>query len=105
MSEVSLLPTGNNGFETRQEIANNRFAQQECCCTLQKQMADGFCSIREKLDQQTITALQSQLCDAKSKISALESQAFITQSNLAQSANIIGHIRAMIPTTTTGTTA
>lgn len=96
-----------NGYDTRQEIANNRFAQQECCCALQKQMADGFGSIREKMDQQTITTLQTQLCDAKSKISALESQAFITQSNLAQSANIIGHVRAMIPTTTTttGTTA
>lgn len=68
---------------------------------------NGFGSIREKMDQQTITALQTQLCDAKSKISALESQAFITQSNLAQSANIIGHVRAMIPATTatTGTAA
>lgn len=82
-----------NGFETRQEIANNRFAMQQCCCDLKQQVAAGFCDLASKIDKNTITELQTRLCDAKSRIASLESQQFTTASNLAQSQFLISQLK------------
>ena len=108
----------------------------ECCCNTQTSLSNGFGKLalencqntgrivdaiqaeggatRALINQNYIHELETKLCDAKSKISSLESQAYTAGVIANQSqvfdaklngavANIISHVKALIPTTTTTT--
>lgn len=86
-----------------------------CCCdTRATIMAEGSAT-RQLIDRYAYENLQTQLCDAKSKIASLESQKFTSEAISAQSAqlrsemqqntlNIIGHLASMRTSTSTGNT-
>lgn len=61
-------------------------AIEQCCCNTQKAIAEQGQLTRDLINQNTITGLQTALCDAKSKIGSLESQAFVAASQTAQTA-------------------
>lgn len=78
----------------------------DCCCTTQRTiMAEGSAT-RQLIDRYAYENLQTQLCDAKSKIASMEAQNFTAQavaglgSQLrnemnANTVNIIGHMAAI----------
>ena len=85
-----------NGFEGR--LATQTLAQQmqECCCETQKTILVDGQATRALIDRYAYEALQTQLCDAKSTISTLESNAFTTASNAHQTQVLLSHLQAVI---------
>lgn len=61
-------------------------AIEQCCCNTQRAIAEQGQLTRDLINQNTITGLQTALCDAKSKIGSLESQAYVAASQAAQTA-------------------
>lgn len=123
-------------FENMSNFNGLQSSVDRCCCETQKSLATGFgnlalencqntgkivnaitsegCATRALINQNYINELQTQLCDAKSKIGALESQAFTAGALANQSqvfdaklANAVGtiitHCKAS-GTTTSGST-
>ena len=80
-------------FDTRQAIAALSAQNAQCCCDLKQAIGAVGASITSKLDQNTIAALQAELCDAKAKNAALESQQFLTASQLAQNQYLISQLK------------
>lgn len=76
----------------------------ECCCATQKTIQAEGAATRQLIQNNLITELQTQLCDAKNKISTLENQQFTAANNAAQTQQIVNtvllHLRA---NSTTGT--
>jgi hypothetical protein len=60
----------------------------DCCCNTQRAIAEQGQLTRDLINQNTITGLQTALCDAKSKIGSLESQAVLAASQAAQTAQV-----------------
>lgn len=81
------------GYESR--LATNALAQQmaECCCGIKSAVLEDGAKTRELLQQNYIAELQGQLCDAKSKASALETQNYLTASQSAQTAYLISQLK------------
>ena len=82
-----------NMNELSSQIAQNRFAADQCCCetnrnidslkfTLSKEHSDGIQKIADMINEDRIETLRSQLAEAKGQIS-----------NLMQSNNIINQVR------------
>lgn len=69
----------------------------ECCCATQRLVEREACATRELIQALNTQNIRDQLCDAKSKISTLESNAFTAGALNNAVATIIKHI----PTTTT----
>lgn len=63
-------------------------AIEQCCCATQRAIAEQGQLTRDLINQNTITGLQTALCDAKSKNAALESQAYLAASQAAQTAQV-----------------
>lgn len=55
------------------------------------------------IQAQYARSLETQLCDAKDKISALKSNLYTQNAINASAANIIAHVKAMLPASTSGT--
>lgn len=85
------------GVDTR--FAINDLARQnaECCCEVKTAIAAEGAATRQLIQQNLITELQTQLCDAKSKIGSLESNAFLAASQAAQTQQIINTVIAHLP--------
>lgn len=65
----------------------------DCCCSTKGViMAEGQAT-RDLINQQTISALQTALCDTKAKVAALESQQFTAGALSAQTAAIIAALK------------
>lgn len=78
---------------------------QECCCSTQRLVEREACATRELIQAQYARGLETQLCDAKDEISALKNNLYTQNAINASAANIIAHVKAMMPTSTTGTAA
>lgn len=76
---------------------------QECCCATQRLVEREACATRELMQSQYARALETKLCDAKDEISALKSNLYTQNAINASAANIIAHVKAMLPASTTGT--
>lgn len=76
---------------------------QECCCATQRLVEREACATRELIQAQYARSLETQLCDAKDKISSLKSNLYTQNAINASAANIIAHVKAMLPTSTTST--
>lgn len=85
------------GVDTR--FAINDLARQnaECCCEIKGAIAAEGAATRGLIQQQYINQLETQLCDAKSKIGTLESNAYLTASQAAQTQQIIQTVLAHLP--------
>ena len=124
----------NTSAQTRFENMSNfnglERALSNCCCETQKSLAQGFgnlalencqntgrivstiqdegCATRALINQNYINELQTKLCDAKSKIGALESQAFTSAAIANQSqvfdAKLAGAVNTIITHCKTSTT-
>lgn len=53
------------------------------------------------MQSQYARTLETKLCDAKDEINALKSNLYTQNAINASAANIIAHVKAMLPTTTT----
>lgn len=93
-----------NGYETRLAVQDLSRQNAECCCATQKTIQAEGAATRQLIQNNLITELQTQLCDAKNKISTLENQQFTAANNAAQTQQIVNtvllHLRA---NSTTGT--
>ena len=93
-----------NGYETRLAVQDLSRQNAECCCSTQKTIQAEGAATRQLIQNNLITELQTQLCDAKNKISTLENQQFTAANNAAQTQQIVNtvllHLRA---NSTTGT--
>lgn len=85
------------GVDTRFAISDLARQNAECCCEIKGAIAAEGAATRGLIQQNLITELQTQLCDAKSKISTLESNAFLTASQAAQTQQIIQTVLAHLP--------
>lgn len=65
-----------------------------CCCTTQKTIMAEGCATRELIKDVQTQGLRDQLCDAKSKISQLESQGFTSQAVANLGAQMRGEMAA-----------
>lgn len=74
---------------------------QECCCATQRLVEREACATRELMQSQYARTLETKLCDAKDEINALKSNLYTQNAINASAANIIAHVKAMLPTTTT----
>lgn len=81
------------GYESR--IATNSVSAQlaNCCCDLKQEIQRQGCLDRELQREIHTENIQSQLCDAKAKIAALEAQAAFTCSQNAQTAYLISQLK------------
>lgn len=86
-------------------INNLGYAQQECCCKTQSTIREEGSLTRGLMQQNLITHLQTQLCDAKDKISSLKGQLYQTDLSNRQTGAILQAIREITPTTTATATA
>lgn len=92
-----LTSAGNNALSDCQNTNAILSKIGDCCCSTKSTiMAEGQAT-RDLINQQSISALQTALCDAKSKIASLESQQFTTGALSAQTAALIAALK------TTGT--
>ncbi len=75
-------------------FAINDLARQnaECCCEIKTAIGAEGAATRQLIQSQYINQLETQLCDAKSKISTLESNAFTVASNAQQTQIILQHL-------------
>lgn len=85
-----------SGTDTRFAINDLARQNQECCCEVKTAIAAEGAATRQLIQQNLITQLQTELCDAKSKISTLESNAFLTASQAAQTQQIIQTVLAHV---------
>lgn len=86
-----------NGYESRLATQAMGSQMQECCCEIKTAiLADGQAT-RSLIDRYAYENLQTQLCDAKAKISTLETQNYLQVSQAAQTAQIINTVIAHIP--------
>lgn len=76
---------------------------QECCCSTQRLVEREACATRELMQSQYARALETKLCDAKDEINALKNNLYTQNAINASAANIIAHVKAMLPASTTGT--
>lgn len=76
---------------------------QECCCATQRLVEREACATRELMQSQYARTLETKLCDAKDEINALKSNLYTQNAINASAANIIAHVKAMLPISTTGT--
>lgn len=132
---AGTITSGNTAtrFENMSNFANLGSQLADCCCKTQTALSNGFGSLalenchntgaivgaikdegsvtRGLINQNYIHELETKLCDAKSKIGALESQAFTSAAIAAQSAvfdnkltnavnTIITHVKDSTTTTT-----
>lgn len=74
---------------------------QECCCATQRLVEREACATRELMQSQYARTLETKLCDAKDEINALKSNLYTQNAINASAANIIAHVKAMLPTSTT----
>lgn len=82
------------GYESRLATQAASAQAAECCCEIKGAiLADGQAT-RALIDRYAYENLQTQLCDAKAKISTLESNAFTTASNAQQTQVILAHLAA-----------
>lgn len=96
-----------NGYETRFAVNNLAQQQSDCCCQVKNTIQAEGAATRQLIQNNLITELQTQLCDAKNKITTLENQQYTAASNAAQTQQIVNtvllHLKAN--TTTSGGTA
>lgn len=121
VADVIQNSSATTRFENMSNFNNLQSQLSNCCCTTNTNMATGFgnlalencqntgrivdaiqsegCATRGLINQNYINELQTQLCDAKSKIGSLEAQAFTGGALAAQSAvfdNKLSNAVAMI---------
>ena len=75
-------------------FAINDLARQnaECCCEIKTAIGAEGAATRQLIQSQYINQLETQLCDAKSQISTLESNAFTVASNAQQTQILLAHL-------------
>lgn len=93
-----------NGYESRLAVKDLAAQNASCCCEIKNAIAVDGAATRQLIQNNYISELQTKLCDAKSKIATLESNAFTSASNQAQTAQIVGAILPHILRDTTTTT-
>lgn len=83
--------------DTRFAISDLARQNAECCCEIKGAIAAEGSATRGLMQQQYINQLQTELCDAKSKIGSLESNAYLAASQSAQTSQIIQTVLAHLP--------
>lgn len=83
--------------DTRFAIADLARQSAECCCEVKGTIMAEGAATRGLIQQQYINQLQTELCDAKSKIGSLESNAYLAASQAAQTNQIIQTVLAHLP--------
>ena len=92
-SACGLRFVGIGGRHFRRFAINDLARQNaECCCSIKGAILSEGAATRQLIQNNLITELQTQLCDSKSRIATLESNAFTTASNAAQTQQIINTI-------------
>lgn len=91
---TSIVSSSN---DTRFAIADLARQNAECCCEIKGAISAEGAATRGLIQQQYINQLQTELCDAKSKIGSLESNAFLAASQSAQTQQIIQTVLAHLP--------
>ncbi|MEG1651904.1 MAG: hypothetical protein RRZ38_00135 [Hafnia sp.] len=85
------------GYESRLATQAASAQAAECCCEIKGAiLADGQAT-RALIDRYAYENLQTQLCDAKAKISTLETQNYLQASQAAQTQQIINTVIAHLP--------
>lgn len=83
-----------SGYETRLAGRDIQSQIASCCCDTQKTIIAEGQATRALIDKYAYESLQTQLCDAKAKIAAMEANAFTAKNNQEQTAIILGHLAA-----------
>ena len=83
--------------DTRFAISDLARQNAECCCEIKGAITAEGSATRQLMQQQYINQLQTELCDAKSKIGSLESNAYLAASQSAQTNQIIQTVLAHLP--------
>lgn len=109
-TQTNAMTQGFAGLNTAivSSANDNRFAMQaglnslqaqnaECCCEIRTAIATDGAATRQLIQQNLITELQTQLCDAKAKSAQLENQVFLQNSQAAQTQQIIQTVLAHLP--------
>ena len=91
---TSIVSSSN---DARFAIADLARQNAECCCEIKGAISAEGAATRGLIQQQYINQLQTELCDAKSKIGSLESNAFLAASQSAQTQQIIQTVLAHLP--------
>lgn len=86
-----------NGYEARLATQTLGSQMAECCCETQKTIMVEGQATRALIDRYAYENLQTQLCDAKAKISTLETQNYLQASQAAQTQQIISTVIAHLP--------
>ena len=73
-----------NGYEARLAVQDLARQNADCCCSIKNTVMAEGAATRQLIQNNYISELQTKLCDAKSKIATLESNAFTSASNQAQ---------------------
>lgn len=82
------------GYESRLAVKDLSAQNASCCCEVKNAIALDGAATRQLIQNNYINELQTKLCDAKSKIATLESNAFTSASNQAQTAQLISELRS-----------
>lgn len=83
--------------DTRFAISDLARQNAECCCEIKGAITAEGSATRQLMQQQYINQLQTELCDAKSKIGSLESNMYLSASQQAQTNQIIQTVLAHLP--------
>lgn len=79
----------NGIYENTVAIKDLALQNAECCCRTNRTIETEAAATRQLIQQNFITDLQTKLCDEKAKNGALESKLFVSESQAAQTAQII----------------
>lgn len=116
-TEAAVLTTG---YQGQLQAKDNTFAivssQKDCCCQTQRLIESEGCATRQAIHaegeatralivQNEIQALRDKNCDLKAELASCQNRQFAEALSLQAQNNIISHVRAFIPTTTTTTPA
>lgn len=115
-TEAAILTTG---YQGQLAAKDNTFeivsSQKDCCCTTQRLIEQEGCATRQAIHAEGEATrgliaqidrehLMTKLADTKAELAGCQSRQFAEALSLQAQNNVIAHVRAMIPTTTTPAT-
>lgn len=98
LNTAIVSSSNDNRFATQAGFNSLQLQMAQCCCETQKTIMGEGAATRSLIDKYAYESLQTQLCDAKSKISSLESQNYLQASQAAQTQQIIQTVLAHLNT-------
>ena len=89
LNTAIVSSSNDNRFATQSGFNSLQMQLAECCCETQKTIMGDGAATRALIDKYAYEGLQTQLCDAKSKVSSLETQNFVQASQAAQTNQMV----------------